>query len=100
MSTAILISSSIHDLKYLIMEIFIETAIIFWYTIGVVFIIRESTMFLAVDIGNTGITLGLFDRDTLGPCWRLASDSEYSSQTCPSARDPVEDCCDSEGSCP
>jgi type III pantothenate kinase len=33
-------------------------------------------MLLAVDIGNTGITLGIFDGDTLGPCWRLASDSE------------------------
>jgi len=33
-------------------------------------------MLLAVDIGNTGITLGLFDGDTLGPCWRLASDSD------------------------
>jgi type III pantothenate kinase len=33
-------------------------------------------MLLAVDIGNTGITLGLFSGDTLGPRWRLASDSE------------------------
>ncbi|MEJ2111031.1 MAG: type III pantothenate kinase [Acidobacteriota bacterium] len=33
-------------------------------------------MLLAVDIGNTGISLGLFDGDTLGPRWRLASDSE------------------------
>lgn len=33
-------------------------------------------MLLAVDIGNTGITVGLFDGDTLGPHWRLASDSE------------------------
>ena len=33
-------------------------------------------MLLAVDIGNTGITLGIFDGDTLGPRWRLASDSE------------------------
>jgi type III pantothenate kinase len=33
-------------------------------------------MLLAVDIGNTGITLGLFDGDKLGPCWRLASDNE------------------------
>jgi type III pantothenate kinase len=33
-------------------------------------------MLLAVDIGNTGITLGLFSGDILGPRWRLASDSE------------------------
>lgn len=33
-------------------------------------------MLLAIDIGNTGITLGLFKGDTLGPHWRLASDSE------------------------
>lgn len=33
-------------------------------------------MLLAVDIGNTGITLGLFPGDELGPRWRLASDSE------------------------
>ncbi len=33
-------------------------------------------MLLAVDIGNTGITLGLFPEGTLGPHWRLATDSE------------------------
>ncbi len=33
-------------------------------------------MLLAVDIGNTGITMGIFDGDTLDSCWRLASDSE------------------------
>jgi len=33
-------------------------------------------MLLAMDIGNTGITLGLFLEDGLGPRWRLASDSE------------------------
>jgi type III pantothenate kinase len=33
-------------------------------------------MLLAVDIGNTGITLGLFSGENLGPRWRLASDSE------------------------
>jgi len=33
-------------------------------------------MLLAVDIGNTGITLGLFSEDGLGPRWRLATDSE------------------------
>jgi type III pantothenate kinase len=33
-------------------------------------------MLLTIDIGNTGITLGLFKGDTLGPHWRLASDSE------------------------
>jgi len=33
-------------------------------------------MLLAVDIGNTGITLGLFAGENLGPRWRLASDSE------------------------
>jgi type III pantothenate kinase len=30
-------------------------------------------MFLAIDIGNTNITLGLYDGETLGPRWRLAS---------------------------
>jgi type III pantothenate kinase len=33
-------------------------------------------MLLAVDIGNTGITLGLFSGENLGARWRLASDSE------------------------
>ncbi len=33
-------------------------------------------MLLAVDVGNTSIVLGLFKADTLGPRWRLASDSE------------------------
>jgi type III pantothenate kinase len=33
-------------------------------------------MLLAVDIGNTSITLGLYDGDKLGPRWRLASDNE------------------------
>jgi len=36
-------------------------------------------MLLAIDIGNTGITLGLFENDKLGPHWRLASDSERTS---------------------
>ena len=35
-----------------------------------------ALMLLAVDIGNTGITIGLFPRGVLGPHWRLASDSE------------------------
>jgi type III pantothenate kinase len=33
-------------------------------------------MLLTVDIGNTSILLGLYDADSLGPRWRLASDSE------------------------
>ena len=33
-------------------------------------------MLLAVDIGNTSITLGLFKSKKLGPCWRLASNNE------------------------
>ena len=33
-------------------------------------------MLLAVDIGNTSITIGLYIGDKLGPCWRLASDNE------------------------
>jgi type III pantothenate kinase len=33
-------------------------------------------MLLAVDIGNTGISLGLFDGDEPGSRWRLGSDSE------------------------
>jgi type III pantothenate kinase len=36
-------------------------------------------MLLAIDIGNTGITLGLFEDDKLGSHWRLASDSERTS---------------------
>ena len=31
-------------------------------------------MLLTIDIGNTNITLGLYDGDTLGPRWRLATD--------------------------
>jgi len=30
-------------------------------------------MLLAVDIGNTNVTLGLYDGDTLGPRWRVAT---------------------------
>jgi type III pantothenate kinase len=30
-------------------------------------------MFLAIDIGNTNITLGIFSGETLGPRWRLTS---------------------------
>jgi type III pantothenate kinase len=30
-------------------------------------------MFLAIDIGNTNITLGLYEGDRLGPRWRLAT---------------------------
>lgn len=33
-------------------------------------------MLLTIDIGNTNLTLGLFDGDTLGPRWRLATDHE------------------------
>ena len=33
-------------------------------------------MLLAIDIGNTNITLGLYDGDTLGPRWRLATDHD------------------------
>jgi len=33
-------------------------------------------MLLAIDIGNTGITLGLFSGEKPGPRWRLSSDSE------------------------
>jgi len=31
-------------------------------------------MLLAVDVGNTNITLGLYEGDTLGPRWRIATD--------------------------
>ncbi len=31
-------------------------------------------MLLAVDVGNTNITLGLYDGETLGPRWRIATD--------------------------
>jgi type III pantothenate kinase len=33
-------------------------------------------MFLAIDIGNTNITLGLFNGNSLGPRWRLATERE------------------------
>jgi type III pantothenate kinase len=33
-------------------------------------------MLLAIDIGNTNITLGLYDNGTLGPCWRFATGYE------------------------
>lgn len=36
-------------------------------------------MLLAMDIGNTSITLGLFQADALGPRWRLASDNDRTS---------------------
>ena len=31
-------------------------------------------MLLAIDVGNTNITLGLYEGETLGPRWRLATD--------------------------
>jgi type III pantothenate kinase len=37
---------------------------------------RGRTMLLAIDIGNTSITLGLYKSEKLGPRWRLASDNE------------------------
>ncbi len=33
-------------------------------------------MLLTIDIGNTNITIGLYDGETLGPRWRLATDHE------------------------
>ncbi|MBU1878487.1 MAG: type III pantothenate kinase, partial [Chloroflexi bacterium] len=33
-------------------------------------------MLLCIDIGNTNITLGLYQGETLGPRWRLATDHE------------------------
>jgi type III pantothenate kinase len=33
-------------------------------------------MLLVIDIGNTSISLGLYQSELLGPCWRLASDNE------------------------
>jgi type III pantothenate kinase len=33
-------------------------------------------MLLTIDIGNTNLTLGLYDGETLGPRWRLATDHE------------------------
>jgi len=33
-------------------------------------------MLLAIDIGNTNITLGLYEGETLGPRWRLATAHE------------------------
>ncbi len=36
-------------------------------------------MLLAVDIGNTSVTLGLYKTEKLGPRWRLMSDNERTS---------------------
>jgi type III pantothenate kinase len=36
-------------------------------------------MLLAIDIGNTSISLGLYAAEKLGPRWRLASDNERTS---------------------
>ena len=33
-------------------------------------------MLLTIDIGNTNLTLGLYDGDVLGPRWRLATDHD------------------------
>src|SRR5512136_1234378 len=33
----------------------------------------HKNMLLAIDIGNTNLTLGLYDGETLGPRWRLAT---------------------------
>lgn len=33
----------------------------------------EVCMFLTLDIGNTNITAGLYDGESLGPRWRLAT---------------------------
>src|SRR5438876_605390 len=33
-------------------------------------------MLLAIDVGNTNVTLGVFDEDRLVVTWRLASDRE------------------------
>ena len=34
---------------------------------------KELTMLLTIDLGNTNITLGLYQGDQLGPRWRLAT---------------------------
>ena len=34
---------------------------------------QKNTMLLTIDIGNTNITLGLYEGDNLGPRWRLAT---------------------------
>jgi type III pantothenate kinase len=36
-------------------------------------------MFLAIDIGNTNVTLGLYDGETLGPRWRFGTGHEKTS---------------------
>lgn len=33
-------------------------------------------MLLTIDVGNTNITLGLYDGDTLGPRWRISTDHQ------------------------
>jgi type III pantothenate kinase len=33
-------------------------------------------MFLAIDVGNTNVTIGLYTGDALGPRWRLATDHQ------------------------
>lgn len=39
-------------------------------------------MFLAIDIGNTNITLGVYEGDVLGPRWRLATGLERMPDEC------------------
>src|SRR3989338_8901045 len=34
---------------------------------------------LCVDIGNTNVTLGLYEGKSLGPCWRLATKPEQTA---------------------
>ena len=33
-------------------------------------------MLLTIDIGNTNITLGVYDAENLGPRWRIATDHD------------------------
>lgn len=37
-------------------------------------------MFFAIDIGNTNVTLGLYEGETLGPHWRLATGHERTAE--------------------
>ena len=39
-------------------------------------LITRCRMLLTIDIGNTNLTIGLYQGETLGPRWRLATDHE------------------------
>lgn len=39
----------------------------------------EKTMLLAIDIGNTNVVVGIFDREKLAANWRVGTNSQITS---------------------